>query len=91
MLNDMCRLQFLVLRLRLASPPKDQTEKNSAMEAVTNWELTLVAILTEDKITLWVQNVESSSLARSTSLKFFVDFNFDKFLAQAGILAGTFL
>ena len=51
MLKDMLRLPFLVVRLRLASPPRDQMEKNSVMEAATNWELTLIGILAEDKIT----------------------------------------
>ena len=51
MLKDMLMLPFLVVRLRLASPPRVQTEKNSVMEAATNWELTLVDILAEDRIT----------------------------------------
>ena len=51
MLKEMLMLPFLMARFWLASPPRDQTEKDSVMEAATNWELTLVDILAEDRIT----------------------------------------
>jgi hypothetical protein len=50
-LKDMSRTPSLVLRLKEASPPTDQTEMNSVKEALTKLELICLAICRE-RITL---------------------------------------
>ena len=40
------RLPPVVVRLRLASPAIDQTDRNAVNEAATNWELVLGIIVT---------------------------------------------